>query len=98
MNGSGHLKSRYKLQKHQVMISEDELIIHILNNMTKDYKSTTEQLEEEFGEGKLQLQKLKTILDSKYKCLEAYEEQDNEEMKQPYLQNNTRRNAIIAER
>ena len=72
-------KIRAKLRKHKKKILDEDIIIHVLNNMPKAYESTVERLEVLFNNKDLTVKQMKQSLSSKHKRLERYETDQNEE-------------------
>ena len=57
---------RRQLKILKADISDDDLILHILNNLPKEYETTVEALEDRLGTGELTLEDVRTKLRAKF--------------------------------
>ena len=64
---------RHRLRTMKSIISEEDLLIHILNNLPKEYESTIETAEKDLNDGTLSIESLRTIMRARYNRMKKYE-------------------------
>lgn len=90
---------RRKLKVLQVEIDDEDMILHILNNLPKEYENTIEMCEAELTENKLSLNTLKERLRTKCSSSGGLSRiMKKMRKKPPYLPNSSRRPAIYVAR
>jgi hypothetical protein len=61
---------RRRLENLRVIISDEDMILHIANNISKEYATTIEICEEDLSESRLNLQMFKDRIRSNYRRIQ----------------------------
>ena len=67
---------RQRLAVMKSHIGDEDMLVHILNNMPKEYESIVESSEEKLELGKLTLSALRVVLQTKYQRMKRYDEKE----------------------